>query len=344
MSWPTGTAVDLSGRTRRKWTAVSIMRMLYTLSLLCAVLAVGVHALSYEISDVRLSVSSFDGDARLKQSYASASEMSNEPQTLTMEADDVIKLTFYASLSSGEKATGDALPDQAWIVMDDIAEPGAQRTSIWPLRVRGSSSSVSWSMRIDRMNEALKNKVVEAGPDRSFRLFVMLASFAHGEDRETIEPLMLPFLDVQFSEALLNRFATGKSVSKRHEAERAEGFFELPLHKHTFKTEPWQTMPSKGVSLAAALVVLVLPWTLLLGLVRFRFTDLFQWRPLFPKSCSTTRSSTVLLVCVWAAEVLAFLHWISIPAWAVFPAAGAVVVTALVGGRAALSQVWVHSD
>lgn len=247
------------------------MRMLSTLLLLCAFLATSVHALSYDIGDVRLSVSSFDGDARLKQSYASSSEMSDEPQMQTMQADDVIKLTFYASLSSGEKATGDAMPDQAWIVMDEIAEPGAQRTSIWPLRVRGSSSSVSWSLRVDRLSAALKQKVAEAGPNRPFRLSVMLASFARGEDRETIEPLVLPFLDVQFSQALLSRFGTSKIASKRYEAEVSEGFHPLPLHQHTFKTEPWQTMPPKGMSLAAALVVLALPWAVLLKLVRFFF-------------------------------------------------------------------------
>ena len=109
-----------------------MMLVAHSLWLLCAVMAMSVATLSYDTKDLRLSVTSFDGGSRLKRSFASARDLPAEPETLTMEPDDVIKLAFFASLSSGEKATGESLPHQAWVVMDD---EDASRTSIWPLQV-----------------------------------------------------------------------------------------------------------------------------------------------------------------------------------------------------------------
>jgi len=307
-----------------------MMLVAHSLWLLCAVMAMSAAALSYDTKDLRLSVTSFDGGSRLKKSFASARDLPAEPETLTMEPDDVIKLAFFASLSSGEKATGEFLPHQAWVVMDD---EDASRTSIWPLQVRGSSSSASWSMRVDRLSPNLKRKMVEAGPNHPFRLTLILASFAK-DPRSTIDPLTLPLLDVQFSQSMLSRFESQKLPSARYEAELADGFHPQPFHQHTFQVEPWQTMPPKAVSLGSALVVLVAPWSILLAL----------WRPLFSKTVTLSRSASALLACVWIIEVLAFLHWVSVPVWVVFPAAGAALVAAMLGGRSALSQSWIRTS
>ena len=300
--------------------------------LFMAAMSMTVSALSYGMSDVRLSVSSFDGASRLKRSLESANDLPAQPETLTMEPDDVVKLTFYATLSSGEKAARELLPHQAWVVMHDVETNNASYTSIWPLQVRGSSSSVSWSMRIDRLSTALKNKLVEAGPDHTFRLSLLLASFAK-DDSTIVEPLVQPFLDVQFAHAMLDRFASSKPlISRRREAEQEEGFFPIPLHEHTFRVEPWQTMPPSSLSLGVALIVFGLPWALLLHM----------WRPLIQKRAKLSTSAAVLLTCVWAIEVLAFLHWVGTPVRIVFPITGVAMLVALIGGRASLSETWIH--
>lgn len=309
---------------------MAMMQVVHALWLLCAIMVMSVAALSYDTNDLRLGVTSFDGGSRLKKSFASASDMPSEPETLTMEPDDVIKLTFYASISSGEKATGELLPHQAWVVMDD---KDASRTSIWPLQVRGSSSSASWSMRVDRLSPNLKRKMVEAGPNHPFRLTLILASFAK-DSWSTIHPLILPLLDVQFSQSMLNRFESQYPPSARYEAELADGFHPQPFHQHTFQVEPWQTMPPKAVSIGSALIVIVVPWSILLAL----------WRPLFSKTATLSRSASMLIASIWFVEVLAFLHWVSVPVWIVFPAAGAALLTAMLGGRSALSQSWIRSS
>lgn len=126
----------------------------------------------------------------------------------------------------------------------------------------------SHTQRVDRMSESLKRTIVKQGVDHPLRVFLVIASFPRSSSNE-VQPLMLPLLDLQFSNAIVSRFATGLPESQRLKAEREEGFMPWPLNQHTFQTEPWQTMPPKMVSLSAALAVLGLPWAVLLTMVRF---------------------------------------------------------------------------
>lgn len=117
--------------------AVFALVALYTLG-------VSASALAYSASDIRLSVASFDGAQRMSRTFANQADVPAQPEKLSMEPDNVIKLAFQVALLNGEKAENDYVPHQAWIVLNDPANDGA-RPFMWPLRVRKSSSSVSWS-------------------------------------------------------------------------------------------------------------------------------------------------------------------------------------------------------
>lgn len=112
--------------------------------LICSIWSVAA-SLSYDISDMKLTVSSFDGASRFRKTFDGKSSVPTQPEVLALEADDVIKLTFSTTLSNGEKATGDFLPQQAWVVVGDADQKDGSET-VWPLRVRGTSASATWSL------------------------------------------------------------------------------------------------------------------------------------------------------------------------------------------------------
>jgi len=121
--------------------------------LLCSIWSVAA-LLSYDIRDAKLTVSSFDGATRIRKSFDGKASMPATPELLTLETDDVIKLSFSTVLSNGEKATGDFLPHQAWVVIGDATDKDGF-DSVWPLRVRGATASATWSLvRIFRLHAA----------------------------------------------------------------------------------------------------------------------------------------------------------------------------------------------
>ena len=112
--------------------------------LLCSIWSVAA-SLAYDIRDAKLTVSSFDGASRFRKSFDGKASVPTTPELLTLEADDVIKLSFSTILSNGEKATGDFLPHQAWVVISDVTDKESS-DSVWPLRVRGATASATWSL------------------------------------------------------------------------------------------------------------------------------------------------------------------------------------------------------
>ncbi|WFD27949.1 hypothetical protein MNAN1_002957 [Malassezia nana] len=266
---------------------------------------------------MKLTVSSFDGASRFRKTFDGKSSVPTQPEVVALEADDVIKLTFSTTLSNGEKATGDFLPHQAWVVIGDADQKDGSET-VWPLR------------RVDRMSESLKRTIVKQGVDSPLRVFLVIASFPRSSNNE-VQPLMLPLLDLQFSDA--SRFAAAMSESQRLKAEREEGFMPWPFNQHTFQTEPWQTMPPKMVSLSAALAVLGLPWAVLLTM----------WCRIVTHVSAPKTIVALFLASVYALEVGAFLHWIGVAPWIVFPAVGVVAIAALLTGRGAITPTLARS-
>lgn len=117
---------------------------------------------------------------------------------------------------------------------------------------------------MDRLDKTLLQTLAAAGPDARHEVLLLLASFPQADAE--VEPLALPLLELQFPTAVLARATM--PTSARAAAEAAEGFVPSPMHKHTFQTEPWTTMPPAGISLSVAGIVLVLPWFYLLRSVR----------------------------------------------------------------------------
>lgn len=304
---------------------------LAALTLLLAVVGVTASSLSYDVSDMVVSVASFDGGSRLRMSYANKKECPAEPKLITTEPDDIIRVNFAASLSNGEKATGSYLPHQAWIVLQPSTSPSSAAPAVWPLKLRSSKASASWSIRMDRLPEALKKSLVGASVDETFELQLMLGSFA--QDAESVvTPLALPLLRIHFPSSLVSRLKGTVKPSVRVEAGKKDGFLPWPANKHTFQVEPWQTMPPAMASLLIALIVLIGPWILLLSLCR----------PLVGKLSLPDVSTAIVLASVCLVELLAVLYWIGAPVWTVFPAVGAVGLVVLVGGHKALSRTWIH--
>lgn len=54
-------------------------------------------------------------------------------------------------------------------------------------------------------------------------------------------------------------------------------------------------------------------------------------------------ASASLILCILALEALAILHWVGVPQWYVFPAAGLVTVAAILSRRPALAMPLVNT-
>lgn len=294
------------------------------LLLICAVLCTFVSAApSYDIGDARLTVSSFDGAARLTREFKSSAAVPATPETLAVEPDDVLKLTFAITTSaSSAKVTGAELPHQAWIVLAD--EAYEKRPFVWPLRVRRSTASASWSLRADRLPGSLRNELARADGDTTYRLKLLLASFPSADSQ--LAPLELPLLELHFAEALRKRFTRGPDGA-RHAAEAAEGFLPWPANQHTFAKAPWLSMPPAALSAAIALAVIACPW-LFLATAWSRIASVPSKKP--------TSAALALCACVAAFEGLAAAHWVGSPVWLTFPTVGAVAVITLLTCRYAL--------
>lgn len=279
---------------------------------------------SYDITNARLSVQSFDGAPRLSEKFASKASV--QPALLAAEPDDVIKFAFTIADGQGEAVKEDLVPHQAWVVLSDTTAQGAAHSAVWPVRVRGSSASATWSLRMDKLHASVKQKLVDAGPNHPFQLSLLLGSFAP-DAASALDAAVIPFLQLEFSASLLARFPAEKP-SQRSVAEAKDGFVPWPEHFHTFATEPWQTMPPKAVSLAAALAVFLGPWALLACF----------WGKLAKRLQAPSVADATLLASIYALEVLALFHWVGTPFYIVCPAALGLAGAALVGGRQALTR------
>ena len=119
-------------------------RALGALLLAVVILAASAAALSYDVSDARFSVSTFDGAPVSSAAYASGADFPSEPATISLDADNVVKFALTVTDSQGSKVSGAQIPHQAWVVLggaDKDVQP-----YVWPLRLRTSSASATWSM------------------------------------------------------------------------------------------------------------------------------------------------------------------------------------------------------
>lgn len=296
------------------------------LALLCVCVAL-VHGASYNIKGARLSVQSFDGSPRLCEQYASKDDVS--AKKLVAEPDDVVRFSFTITDGAGVQVSGDRIPQQVWVVLADADRTSETRSFVWPLPVRASAASASYHLRMDKLSAEMRQALAEAGAHHGFKLTLLIGGFAPNAASE-LEPLALPFLDLEFSESMLSRFSNDL-VSARARAEAEDGFRPWPKHAHTFAVEPWRTMPPSIVSLVIALGVAAGPWVLLCAL----------WKPLVKRVLSPALPETLLLTCVYGLEVLAVLHWIGAPFFIVAPTALALSSGALLSGRQALVRTFV---
>lgn len=304
-----------------------VVRALKSLAATAVASTTLVYGASYNIQNARLTVQSFDGSPRVTEKYASQDAV--VPKLLAVEPDDVIKFSFSVADDKGIPVSGDRVPQQVWVTFSDAARSEKLRSFVWPLRVRGSSASASYSLRMNKLNQELRQTLVQAGPDHAFDLTLLIGSFAHHTASQS-EALALPFLRLTFSESLLARFPA-QLPSKREIAQAQDGFLPHPNHVHTFATEPWQTMPPSVMSLGAALGVLIAPWLLLTRL----------WKPLVTRLESPNKPETLFLASLYTLEALAAAYWIGAPYYIVFPATLALAVGAALSARQALARAFV---
>ncbi|WFD43700.1 hypothetical protein MPSI1_002364 [Malassezia psittaci] len=308
---------------------MQIVKAIVRFIAVCGICAFAVSASSYDIRDARLSVQSFDGSPRLTEKFATKHD-ATQVKVLDAEADDVIRFSFsIASDASGEAMDLEMIPQQTWVVLSNADPNQPTRSFVWPLRVRESSASASFHLRMDKLPKEVRQMLAANGDKYTYALTLLLGAFASSEQSQ-LDALSLPFLHLRFSQGLLARFSS-HAASSRAIAEAQDGFVPLPQRSHTFATEPWQSMPPTALSLVIAIGVFVGPWLMLQML----------WKPYLRTRSSLTLPETLLLISVYALEVLALLYWAGAPVFIVGPTALLLGSGAFLSGREAVAKPYI---
>ncbi|WFC99920.1 hypothetical protein MYAM1_002666 [Malassezia yamatoensis] len=308
---------------------MQVVKVIARFIAVCVLCALAACASSYDIRDARLSVQTLDGSPRLTEKFATKHDVT-QVKLLHAEADDVIRFSFsIASDTPGEAMDLERIPQQTWVVLSNVDPKQPTRSFIWPLRVRESSASATFHLRMDKLPKEVRRMLAGNGEKPTYALTLLLGAFASSEQSQ-LDALSLPFLHLRFSQGLLARFSS-PATSSRAMAEAQDGFTPLPQHSHTFATEPWQSMPPTILSLAIAIGVFVGPWLLLQTL----------WKPYLRTKSSLTLPETLLLISVSALEILALLYWAGAPVWIVGPTAFLLGSGAFLSGREAVAKLYV---
>ncbi|PKI82397.1 hypothetical protein MVES1_003373 [Malassezia vespertilionis] len=290
------------------------------------VLLCTVYAASYDITDARLSVSSFDGAVRLSKTYANKAQAAKDRAMVTMAPDDVVKLTFSVTSSdNGKKLDVERFPEQVFVALENL-DSSAGQVHVWPLKMRTATVSSSWSVRVDRLPQHVKEMLANAGDAATYSVSLMLGGFAPSTKKE-LDADVITLMQLRFEQGMFAKYAHTRP-SARALAEEAKGFHPWPARHHTFATEPWKTMPPAIVSLVIAIAIFCGPWFLLLSL----------WSSVMPGMNRLSWEGATLGTSIAALEVLAVVYWVGLSPFYVFPAASILAVFARISSKHAIQR------
>ncbi|PWN42552.1 hypothetical protein IE81DRAFT_323309 [Ceraceosorus guamensis] len=275
---------------------------LHTLAALAALAPTCVLGASFTLTDAKLSITSLDGGStRLSESFTATSTPKLERQNLA--ADEILRLSFSVKDANGEVA----VPDQVAVKVDDD-----KRKSIVNAVAIKRGKAV-YSLKPDKLSHL----------GRSITVSILV-----GSADPSLDPLNLHLLDLLLPGP---EPTTSTQLTQRARLEQEQGFKPWPARFHTFGKPAADSMPPKSLSAIWAGAVLIVPWTVLLGLLSILLPSLSFKAP--------SLSIIALLLSLCYLESLAAVYWWSLTLFEMLPwlALGGVVAT--LTGKEALGQL-----
>ncbi|PWN87351.1 hypothetical protein FA10DRAFT_234490 [Acaromyces ingoldii] len=243
----------------------------------------------WSLQDAKLAVSSIDGSSRLSESFT-LERAPKVPASLSVESDEVVRLSFVLKSASGEKLSSSELPHQVLATLTDSVDPRLVEATVIP--VKPSTGKASYSLRVDRLPATFTSRTSGQAD-----LNLVVASFGSSK------PINLKLATLQLPSKLrVGGGSTLAAVTQRQKNIIKHGFVPHLERFHTFAVPPTEKMPPKIISLAAAVGTVAIPWLILVALLP-SITPSLSLR-------SLTSSTAPLVASLVLLELLALRFWI----------------------------------
>ncbi|KAK0555817.1 hypothetical protein OC861_002084 [Tilletia horrida] len=292
------------------------------LGLLCASASFAAAA-QWPISGAKLSIQSIDGGAKQTSEFSVNSKLSDAP-TLSLDPDDVIRLTFTLD---GDK---EFHPHQVAAVLVDEAAPTVQQTFLIP--VKPASGKATWSVRADRLPVQLLEHIGKTKSTSEDHLTLRLLLAGYGSKSS---PVSVPLAKIRLPSTLIAASTEAKKAGSLRAGKISTfGFIPHREHKHTFAQPPTERMPAKFVSAAAAIATVAGPWAFFL-VVLMPLLGLHS----LPLTSEGIVRTAPLLATIVGLEGLALQYWLRLTLFEMLPYLVAGGAVAVFTGRTALIEL-----